>query len=101
MTKAEIHRQLCEELHILYLNKSSDYGDSYSKIRDFMPTSILVRLHDKVNRVTTLMLNKQNGQKVKDESILDTLMDNANYSLIEIVEQIYEKQQEAGKDNEV
>ena len=92
MTKAEIHKQLCDSLHQLYLNKNSDYDDSYSIVRDIIPASILVRLYDKLTRLKTLLL-KNNVQKVKDESINDTLMDLSNYALLELVERIYERQE--------
>lgn len=94
MTKQAIHANLCDGLKELYRTKNSDYGNSYTKVREIMPNSILVRLHDKLNRVTTLMLNKEAGQEVKDESIEDTLRDLANYALMELMEREFEKQSE-------
>lgn len=94
MTKLDIHSNLCDGLKELYRTKNSDYGDSYAKVRDILPNSILVRLHDKLGRVTQLMLNKEAGQEVKDESIEDTLRDLANYALMELTEREYESQSE-------
>ena len=94
MTKQEIHANLCDGLKELYRTKNSDYADSYAKVRDIIPESILVRLHDKLGRITQLMLNQKAGQEVKDESIEDTLRDLANYSLLELVEREFEKQSE-------
>lgn len=94
MTKQEIHANICDGLKELYRAKNKDYADSYSKVRDIIPTSILVRLHDKLGRVTQLMLNKEAGQEVNDESIEDTLRDLANYAILELVEREYESQSE-------
>lgn len=94
MTKQEIHASLCDGLKELYRTKNSDYADSYAKVRDIIPESILVRLHDKLGRITQLMLNQKEGQEVKDESIEDTLRDLANYSLLELVEREFERQPE-------
>ena len=78
----------------MYRTKNQDYGDSYTKVRDIIPESILVRLHDKLGRITQLMLNQKEGQKVKDESVTDTLRDLANYALLELVEREFERQSE-------
>lgn len=94
MTKQEIHANLCDGLKELYRTKNQDYGDSYTKVRDIIPESILVRLHDKLGRITQLMLNQKEGQKVKDESVTDTLRDLANYALLELVEREFERQSE-------
>ena len=94
MTKQEIHASLCDSLKELYRTKNQDYGDSYAKVRDIIPESILVRLHDKLGRITQLMLNQKAGRKVNDESIEDTLRDLANYALLELVEREFERQSE-------
>ena len=60
MNKVQMHKQLCDKLHDTYERKNADYGDSFAKTRDIVPNAILVRLHDKLNRVTALMTgNKQ------------------------------------------
>lgn len=84
MNKVQMHKQLCDKLHDTYERKNADYGDSFAKTRDIVPNAILVRLHDKLNRVTALMTG--NKQQVNDESIDDTLLDLANYALMELVE---------------
>lgn len=88
--KIEIHQNLCNELHTLYENKNSDYGDSFAKLRSEYPESICIRLQDKMNRLKTLIVDKKE-QKVDDESIEDTLKDIANYALLELVERRYEE----------
>ena len=81
-----IHKQLLDEMHDLYIRKNRDYGssvtDTYEK---FGLTSFLVRLSDKLNRVTNLTLNNKDNL-VKDEKVQDTLMDLANYSLLALIE---------------
>lgn len=84
MNKIAIHKNLCDTMHTTYRNKNSDYGDSFARVREKYPTAILVRLHDKLNRLETLMCGAT--QKVADESIDDTLLDLANYALMELVE---------------
>lgn len=82
----KIHEDLCNEIHELYMNKNADYGDSFRKVREKIPNAILVRLNDKMNRLESLMNKSEDEQKVKNESIDDTLMDIANYALLELVE---------------
>ena len=84
MSKIETHKNLCDTLHTTYKNKNSDYGDSFARVRDKYPVAILIRLHDKLNRLETLLTGTT--QKVSDESIDDTLLDLANYCLLELVE---------------
>lgn len=99
MTEAEyqkresIHKQLLDDMHDLYIKKNRDYGssvtDTYEK---FGLTSFLVRLSDKLNRVTNLTLNNKDNL-VKDEKIQDTLMDLANYSILALIEMKMEEDQ--------
>lgn len=89
--KIRIHKELCDGMHQLYRDKNHDYGDSFAKTRDIVPGAILVRLHDKLNRLTALLSNPEQAQ-VKTESIDDTLMDLANYALMELTERRAAKQ---------
>lgn len=84
VNKIEMHGEICEKLNETYEKKNNDYGDSFAKLRNELPNAILVRIYDKYSRLKTLM----NGadQKVKDESIDDSLMDLANYCIMELVE---------------
>ena len=86
MDRLKTHKKLTEDLHDLYVRKNADYGDSFRKVREDIPNAILVRLSDKMNRLKTLMTKPEDEQKVMDESIDDTLMDIANYALLELVE---------------
>ena len=89
MDKIAIHRDMCGKLNTTYAAKNHDYGDSFAKTRVVVPNAILVRLHDKLNRLTTLMTGE--NAMVKDESIDDTLLDLANYALMELVEREAER----------
>lgn len=62
-----IHWTICRDLH-----------DTYA---------ILIRLNDKLNRLETLMNGAE--QHVSDESVEDTLLDLANYCIMELVERKY------------
>jgi hypothetical protein len=83
--KVEIHQTICDELNQIYEAKNHDYGDSFAKVRNELGnTVILVRLCDKLERLKSLLLGAE--QMVSDEKIEDTLMDLANYSIMELVE---------------
>lgn len=79
-----IHWTICRDLHDTYKAKNADYGDSFAKVRNEYPNAILIRLNDKLSRLETLMNGAE--QHVQDESIDDTLLDLANYCIMELVE---------------
>lgn len=83
-SRNELHLEICKELNEIYNKKNNDYGHSFGKTRQKNKNAIVVRLADKFYRLENLL----NGHKaeVKDESILDTLMDMANYCIMEIIE---------------
>lgn len=89
MDKLKIHKEICEKMHETYKAKNADYGDSFSKTRAEYPEAICIRLSDKLERLKTLINN--DGQQVKDESIEDTLLDIADYAVMELVERICDK----------
>ena len=82
--KVEAHRMICNRLNQTYETKNHDYGDGFAQLRKRQPNAILVRLFDKYMRLETLLSGKK--AQVKDESIDDTLMDLANYAIMELVE---------------
>ena len=88
-----IHRNLCTEINELYANKNADYGDSFAITRRRVPHAILVRLWDKLLRLDTIMT--KGVQHVSDETIDDTLLDLANYCLMELTERNVDKQSSA------
>lgn len=93
MDKVQIHENLCKSMHILYKKKNADYGDSFAQMRHRYPNVIAMKLWEKVNRLATLMDNPE-SQQVNDESIEDTLMDIANYAIMELTERKLDKQGE-------
>jgi hypothetical protein len=85
MDKAFKHKEICQDLNKLYEAKNKDYGDSFGKsYKEYGLIMACIRLEDKLNRLKSLA--KGSEQQVKDESIQDTLMDLANYSIMTIIE---------------
>ena len=84
-TKAQMHREICEEINDLYARKNHDYGDSFHQtfVEEGMAMA-RIRLGDKFNRFKTL--SRSGEQKVDDESIRDTLIDLANYAIMTVLE---------------
>ncbi len=91
MTKTEIHSEILEEMHNLYLRKNADYGDSFAQLRKRYPNFVCMRLFDKLNRLDTLIQPGYEA-KVTDEKLEDTLMDIANYAVMEILERRKERE---------
>jgi hypothetical protein len=84
MTKIDQHREICEKLNKVYAAKNKDYGDSFSEgFQEYGFIMPAIRLEDKLRRYKQLI--KQDAE-VKDESIIDTLLDLANYSIMTIIE---------------
>lgn len=84
LSGATLHKSILDEMHSIFLRKNSDYGNSFSEQFDeYGLLSALIRLDDKMRRLK--QLSKQEAQ-VKDESILDTLIDLSNYSVMTIME---------------
>ena len=78
--------QITNEMFDLYKRKNADYGNSVAKTFDeWGLVSFLVRMEDKLNRVTTLT-KKQGEARIADEKIEDTLLDLANYSIMALIE---------------
>lgn len=90
--KVTMHKEICDKLNETYEKKNNDYGDSFAKVRTIVPDAIMVRIYDKVSRLETL-LKKENKQLVNDESIEDTLIDLANYCIMEVIERNIDKNQ--------
>ena len=80
------HKELCDYIHELYERKNHDYGDSFHQT--FVEEGMAmprIRLSDKLSRFKALTkCNDQ--QKVNDESIIDTLLDLANYAILTVLE---------------
>lgn len=84
--KVEMHKEIIDSMHDLYVRKNKDYGDSvHDTYERYGMTSFLVRMEDKLNRVKTLTDNNAIAL-VSDEKIEDTLIDLANYAILAIIE---------------
>ena len=95
MNKYEHHSRICSKLNDIYVRKNKDYGDSFAIVRKNLPNSVLVRLWDKLLRLNNLMQNNDNH--LVDESIEDTLIDMANYCIMELVERAVEVEREVNE----
>lgn len=72
--------EITNQMISLYNRKNNDYGNSFDKTLDeFGLVAGVIRLNDKMNRIK--QLTKSNNE-IKDESIEDTLIDLANYSVM-------------------
>ena len=97
MDKIERHKELLENLHTLYVTKNHDYGDSvHDTYMKYGITSFLVRLEDKLNRARTI---SRKEQLVKDEKLMDTLLDMANYAILAVMELEEESESNDGQQN--
>jgi len=91
--------ELLEEIKALHDKKRHDYANDADPFANFRLCElggidawkgIAVRLGDKYSRLMSFI--EKGDLKFKDESIKDTLMDNAVYSLIALI--LYEESQE-------
>jgi hypothetical protein len=66
-----------------YAAKNHDYGNSFEQsCNKFGIIAAIVRMGDKMNRLESLAVKKA---EVKDESIKDTLLDLASYSIMTVM----------------
>lgn len=73
---------IAAEICRLHSEKNADYGDSaYESYKEFGIISYVQRIGDKYRRIKNLTLNP-GSQQVKTETIEDTLMDLAAYSIM-------------------
>ena len=92
MDKLEIHASICDSIKDLYRRKNADYGDSFGKARKAVPNYTLGKLYAKFSRYMNLSLAGEDTAQV-DESIDDTLMDMANYAIMELTERRLEREE--------
>lgn len=92
MEKLEVHASICDGIKDLYRRKNADYGDSFGKARKVVPNYTLGKLYDKFSRYMNLSLAGEDTAQV-DESIDDTLMDMANYAIMELTERKLEREE--------
>lgn len=76
-------RDITNSMIQTYQAKNQDYGNSFEKSLDkFGLIASVIRLNDKMSRIESL---SRTEAKVIDESIEDTLLDLANYSVMTII----------------
>ena len=84
--------ELLGDMAELHSRKNHDYAGTGNPLRNFYKSreqgiepwrGVMIRLSDKWSRLESFC--RQNKLEVKDESIEDTLMDNAVYSLLAII----------------
>lgn len=80
-----------ENMHRTVIKKNDDYGDSFYKLHQLMPFAYKVRIFDKVTRLETLAEKK--ATSVEDESIVDTMLDLANYCMLELAARIMDRKE--------
>lgn len=87
MDKGLRYTKIVNEMYEIYKAKNADYGDSvHDTFLKYGLLSFLVRIEDKTSRLRSLTLKGKKEQRVKNESILDTLQDLANYAILAIIE---------------
>ena len=83
--KLQTLKTLHSQQQAIYAEKNEKYQDAFGKTyAEYGPTVANIRLEDKLNRVKALVsagLNESNG-----ESLVDTLIDMANYANMFLIE---------------
>ena len=85
MTKIEQHKKMCDDLHDLYVQKNTAYGDSFGETyKKLGIISAVTRISDKYNRLVNLATHRD--VNCGDESLRDTLVDLSNYAIMTAME---------------
>ena len=91
---ADRFKEITDKMCDIYKKKNSDYGNSFSKLfKKCGMTYAYGHLAEKIERIDSL---SNNEAKVQGESMIDSLYDLANYSILTIME--IEKRKEHGTD---
>lgn len=104
--RTKIHDDICDLIKDTYASKHHDYGPSFEKtFYEYGWKAPLVRMEDKMSRLKSLFEKGDENRKVKDESIKDTVIDLANYSIMLATElqllEDYNKQHDLCKENDI
>lgn len=88
MSEAKVNvssfKKQTDEMNDVFALKNRNYGGSFEISLDkYGIIAALTRISDKFNRLETLILKNENG--TSDESIVDTLIDMANYNIMTAV----------------
>lgn len=82
------HQEICDGIHQLYLEKNAAYGDSFHQLYEKLGIiSAVTQITHKYNRLINMAKQLNAGQikaddEVFEESVKDTLLDLANYSIL-------------------
>ena len=83
-TDADRFKEITDKMCDIYKKKNSDYGNSFSKLfKKCGMTYAYGHLAEKIERIDSL---SNNEAKVQGESMIDSLYDLANYSILTIIE---------------
>ena len=78
------HAELVKRLNAVYITKNQDYNDAFGKsFKEWGIIASVIRMSDKMERIKALA---KNGNRVKDESMYDSLLDLANYCIKSYIE---------------
>ena len=109
----KLHEQLCGEARDIISKKGADYnrsqqlnGDTLFNLKvakllgviDNATQGILVRLSDKMMRLSSLCKDPNANPEVKDESIKDTIEDSINYLVYLYI--VYQEERSDANDKE-
>lgn len=79
-----LHSETCKKLGELYQKKNHDYDDAFAK--RFAKRGMIYpvdKMQEKLDRVEAL---SRQSQSVEGESMMDSLMDLANYAIMTLIE---------------
>ena len=75
------HKEITDYMHNTYVSKNKDYGNSFERThKEIGSRASLGRIADKFYRLQNIILNDE--QLVEDETVIDTLIDMANYAIM-------------------
>ena len=76
-------KEYTDHLAEILQEKNSDYDNSFEQVvNELGKVVLLVRIQDKYKRAKKIILHPNKKQKVKDESLEDTLLDMAGYAIL-------------------
>lgn len=84
MTETEKFCYILEEMRDVFIQKNSDYGNSFvDSVREFGQVVAVARVNDKLNRLKKMV--KGDHMNIKSESMRDNFLDIANYCVLALV----------------
>lgn len=101
MNQIKRHKELLDYLESITESKNRRYGSSVTKtFNEYGPLAYFIRIDDKINRAKQILLHAQDETHEGEpddlvESVFDTLMDLANYTLLFVVDLEARKESQA------